>query len=133
GTDTPFEVIGAPYIDDVKLAAALNNASLPGVRFVPVRFTPNASVYKGKMCGGVNIILTDRERCNMVDVGIAIAQTLAKIYPQDFDVQKMNALLKHPETVDAIKAGKTLSEIKKLWRDGLEDFKKRRKTVLLYK
>src|SRR4029078_3049576 len=48
GTDTPFEVVGAPYIDDLQLAAALNESSLQGVRFVPIRFTPNASVFKDK-------------------------------------------------------------------------------------
>src|SRR5690606_31486281 len=58
GTDTPFEVIGAPYIDDLKLAAELNNADLEGVRFIPIRFTPDASVFKDKECRGVNIILT---------------------------------------------------------------------------
>ena len=65
GTGTPFEVIGAPYIEDVRLAAALNQAGLPGVRFVPIRFTPTDYIYKNQSCGGVNIILTDREHCQV--------------------------------------------------------------------
>ena len=40
GTDTPFEQIGAPWIDGPALAAALNASALPGVRFYPVTFTP---------------------------------------------------------------------------------------------
>src|SRR6185436_17866361 len=76
GTDTPFETIGAPYIDDARLASELNRAGLTGVRFVPVRFTPEASVFKGQPCKGVNIILTDRDNCNVVDVGITIASKL---------------------------------------------------------
>src|SRR5204863_3067342 len=74
GTDTPFEIVGAPYIDDLKLAEELNRANLAGVRFVAVRFTPKASVYKDKTCGGVNIVLTDRDHCNVVDIGLTIAQ-----------------------------------------------------------
>ena len=72
GTGTPFEVIGAPYIDDVKFAAELNRAGLAGVRFVPVRFTPTASTFKDKPCGGVSIVVTDREKLQPVDVGIAV-------------------------------------------------------------
>ena len=61
GTDTPFELVGAPYIDDVKLADELNRAGLPGVGFVPIRFTPTASVHKGQPCGGVYVMLNDRD------------------------------------------------------------------------
>ena len=85
GTDTPFEVVGAPYIDDTRLAEELNHAGLRGVRFVPIRFTPTYSVHKGKLCGGVYILLTDRDRCNVVDVGLQIAETLYRLYPNDFD------------------------------------------------
>jgi len=80
GTDTPFEVIGAPYIDDVKLAEVLSGAGLPGVSFVPIRFTPTSSVHKGQPCKGVSILLTDRDRCNVVDVGLLIAETLAALF-----------------------------------------------------
>ncbi len=61
GTDTPFEVIGAPWLDGQKLAKYLNERSLPGVRFIPVRFKPNASVFKDEELGGVNIVITDRK------------------------------------------------------------------------
>ena len=82
GTDTPFEVVGAPYVDDVKLAEALNGAGLPGVRFVPIQFTPTYSVHKGQLCKGVYILLTDRDRCSVVDVGLLIAETLYRLLPE---------------------------------------------------
>src|SRR5262249_45402797 len=84
GTDTRFEVAGAPYVDDVKLAAELNYAALSGVRFVPIRFTPKASVFKAQPCGGVYLLLTDLDRCNAVTVGLALARTLYRLYPSDF-------------------------------------------------
>ena len=132
GTDTPFEVVGAPYIDDVILAAEMNGAGLPGVRFVPVRFTPTASVYAGKPCGGVNIILTDREKCRMVDVGLLIAETLFQLYPQDFHPEKMSVLLRDPATLAAVKAGESLAEIHALWQPGLDRYEQRRAACLLY-
>ncbi len=133
GTDTPFEVVGAPYVDDVKLAAELNRAALPGVRFVPVRFTPKASVFKDKPCGGVNIIVTDRDRFNAVDAGLALALALQRLYPNDFALEKMDTLLRDRATLDAIKAGKSLAEIKSAWANDLEDFKRRREAFLIYK
>ena len=132
GTDTPFEVIGAPYINDVQLAGELNAAALPGVRFVPIRFTPTASVHKGELCAGVNIILTDRERCNVVDVGILLAMTLQRLYPEKFDLNKIQHLLLHEPTLQAIKAGKGLSEIRALWQPDFDEFQKRRAKYLLY-
>ncbi|MBI5774595.1 MAG: DUF1343 domain-containing protein [Verrucomicrobia bacterium] len=134
GTDTPFEVVGAPYIHDVELAAELNRAGLPGVRFVPVQFTPTASVFKDKLCSGVNIFVTDRERFAAVDTGLVMAQTLHRLYAGKgkFEVDKFDRLLGHPPTIAAIKAGKTLVEIRALWREEQEKFRQRREKFLLY-
>jgi uncharacterized protein YbbC (DUF1343 family)/CubicO group peptidase (beta-lactamase class C family) len=133
GTDTPFEVVGAPYIDDVKFAAELNRAGLPGVSFVPIRFTPTASVHKGEPCGGVYIMLNDRERCPVVDVGLLMAQTLCRMYPEQFNADKMKHLLLHPPTLEAVKSGKPLAEIRASWKAEVEAFRKRREPFLLYK
>src|SRR5204863_9672242 len=92
GTDTPFEVIGAPYIEDVKLAAELNRTGLPGVRFVPIRFTPKASVFQDKECAGVYIMMTDRDALNAVDLGMALALTLQRLYPDEFALEKVEHL-----------------------------------------
>jgi uncharacterized protein YbbC (DUF1343 family)/CubicO group peptidase (beta-lactamase class C family) len=132
GTDTPFEVIGAPYIEDTRLADELNQAGLPGVRFVPLRFTPASSTHKGQLCGGVYILLTDRDRCNVVDVGLLIAETLYRLYPNDFNPGKMSHLLLHPPTLKAIKADRPLKQIRALWQKDLEEFHKRRAKYLIY-
>ena len=133
GTDTPFEVVGAPYIDDVKLAGELNRAALPGVAFIPIRFTPTYSVHKGKECGGVYIMLNDRTRCNVVDVGLLIAKTVFRLYPNDFPVDKPKNLLLHASTLAAIKADKPLDDIRATWRMDLVDFQQRRERYLIYK
>jgi uncharacterized protein YbbC (DUF1343 family) len=124
--------VGAPYIDDVKLAEELNGARLPGVRFVPIQFTPVSSVHKAKLCKGVYILLTDREHCRVVDVGLLIAQTLCRLYPKDFNPDKMSHLLLHPATLDAIKANKPLNEIRASWQKGLDEFQQRRAKYLIY-
>jgi uncharacterized protein YbbC (DUF1343 family)/CubicO group peptidase (beta-lactamase class C family) len=133
GTDTPFEVVGAPYIDDVKFAAELNQAALPGVAFIPIRFTPTYSVHKGKECGGVYIMLNERKVCNVVDVGLLIMKTAYRLYPKDFPVEKPKNLLLHAATLAAIKEDKPLDDIRATWRMDLVDFQQRRERYLIYK
>jgi uncharacterized protein YbbC (DUF1343 family)/CubicO group peptidase (beta-lactamase class C family) len=132
GTGTPFEVIGAPYIEDTRLADALNSEGLPGVRFVPVRFTPADYIFKDQPCGGVNIILTDRERCRVVDIGMAAAKILNRWYPEQFQAAKMQTLLSDEPTLQAIREDKPLSEIRALWAQKMEEFALWREKYLLY-
>jgi uncharacterized protein YbbC (DUF1343 family)/CubicO group peptidase (beta-lactamase class C family) len=132
GTDTPFEIIGAPYIEDVKLAEELNDAGLPGVRFMPIRFTPKSSIHRDKPCAGVSVLVTDRNRCNAVDTGLVIAKTLHRLYPKQFSVKKMSHLLVHEPTLEAIIADKSLQEIHALWKSDVDAFNDRRSRFLLY-
>lgn len=113
GTPTPFEVLGAPYIDG---AALIREAGpLPGLSLEPIRFTPLASVHKDQACGGVRITITGRRALRSVDAGVAIASALARLYPQQFPVDELQPLLRHRPTLEAIRAGKPLAEIKQLW------------------
>src|SRR5262249_50096938 len=117
----------------IKLAAELNKAQIKGVRFIPIRFTPTDSTFEGQTCGGVSILLLDREQCPVVNIGILIAKTLHRLYPQQFDLEKLNRLLGNKATIDAIKSEKNLAESRENWHGALEEFKKRREEFLLYK
>jgi uncharacterized protein YbbC (DUF1343 family)/CubicO group peptidase (beta-lactamase class C family) len=132
GTDTPFEIVGAPYIDDTALAQELNNAGLSGIRFLPIRFTPNASMYKNEPCRGVYLLLTDRETCKPIDIALQIARALYRRYPKDFDPDKMRHLLVHPPTLAAIKTDTPLDAIHALGRKDLEAFQQLRNKYLIY-
>lgn len=133
GTDTPFEIVGAPYIDGQKLAAYLNGRNLSGARFVPVKFKPNASVFANQELGGINIVVTNRAAFNSVETGIEIAAALRKIYPNDWQAEKYNRLLVNAETFEKIKRGDAPEDIEKSWTNDLLTFKQRRAQFLLYK
>jgi len=133
GTDTPFEVVGAPYIDGRKLAAYLNDRNLPGVRFVPIRFKPNASVFKDEDLGGVNIVVTNRNILNSVRTGVEIASALRKLYPNDWQVDKYARLLVNQRVLNDVKGSDSPESIEKAWNDDLSGFKTRRSAFLLYK
>ena len=133
GTDTPFEVLGAPWIDGQKLAKYLNERNLKGVRFVPVRFKPKASVFKDQDLGGVNIIVTDRDSFESVQTGIEVATALRKLYPNDWEVDRYGRLLVNGEFLDMVKRGETPEMIHREWRKQVSEFEKRRAPYLLYK
>jgi len=133
GTDTPFEVVGAPWLDGQKLAAYLNGRNIKGVRFVPIRFKPNASVFKDEQCSGVNIIITDRVVFNSFRTGLEIAAALRKTYPTDWQVDRYARLLVNAEILDAVKRGETPENIEKLVNPKITEFNTRRASYLLYK
>jgi uncharacterized protein YbbC (DUF1343 family)/CubicO group peptidase (beta-lactamase class C family) len=132
GTDTPFEVIGAPWLDGQKLAEALNRAGLPGVRFVPVRFTPKSSKFANEECSGVNILITDRAAFRPVSTGVEIAYHLNQLHPSTWKVDDYLRLLANRTALAAVKEGKSPSEIVATWQAGLSDFAVIRKKYLLY-
>ncbi len=132
GTDAPFSLVGAPYVDDLRFAAELNRAGLPGVGFVPVRFTPVASVFKGRECRGVRIQVTNRDVFRPVDLGVVMAAAFHRLYGKQAGISKMLKLTGDRPTVDAVLAGKSLDEIRVAWEPGLRTFSTVRAPYLLY-
>ena len=132
GTDTPFEIVGAPWIEGDKLAEYLNLRAIPGVRFVPLRFTPRASVFKDEQCGGVNIIITDRSAFRPLLTGIEMAVALRKLYPNDWQVDKYLRLLVNADTLERLKRGDSARDILNSWNSALLEFRKARTEFLLY-
>lgn len=132
GTDTPFELIGAPWIDGRKLAASLSAARLPGVTFLAKDFMPSASKFKGEACGGVMITITDRNRVRALDIGLEIARQLKALHGEKWNVKELNRLLGSKNTADAILQGQTLEEIKATYTKDAKTFAARRAKFLVY-
>jgi uncharacterized protein YbbC (DUF1343 family)/CubicO group peptidase (beta-lactamase class C family) len=132
GTDTPFQVIGAPWVKGKQLAAYLNARLIAGVRFVPTEFTPASSTYSGQLCGGVSIILTSRETLDAPEFGVELAAALHKLYPQQFELAKMSVLLANQRALTGLQSGEDPRRIAEDWRDGLDRFLQVRVKYLLY-
>ena len=133
GTETPFEQFGAPWMDGEKVAAALNAAQLPGLRFVAQPFIPVSGLYIGRRCGGVGIRIGDRAAVRAMRLGIQIAVILEKLYPQEFAVEKTMTLLSNSKTVEELKNGASAAEILASWQSALADFDQVRRKYFLYK
>jgi uncharacterized protein YbbC (DUF1343 family) len=132
GTDTPFELVGAPWIEPRQLSDTLNRAGLAGVRFVPVRFTPKSSKFAGESCGGVNLIITDRASLRPVAVGFEIAYQLNRLYSGIWKTDDYLRLLANRATLAALKEGKTPADLVRIYQSGLAEFARIRQKYLLY-
>jgi uncharacterized protein YbbC (DUF1343 family) len=132
GTDRPFEIIGAPWIEPRRLAASLRQANISGVRFIPIFFTPNAGKNQGTKCGGVSLLVTNADKINPVLFGFAIISVLNKLYPEKFEIGKVMDRLGNADTMKLLKAGRLPG---KEYLDNNTDFQKfldKRRKVLIY-
>jgi uncharacterized protein YbbC (DUF1343 family) len=132
GTDTPFEQIGAPWIDGVTLAETLNTRRLPGVSFYPVSFTPRANRYSGELCRGVFIVITDRHALRPVRLGVEIAAALRRQHPAAFDLARTAALLGSRGDVEKLRDGIDPAEVAASWAAGEGRWRRLRSKYLLY-
>src|SRR5262249_51181939 len=112
GTETPFEVVGAPWITDPKaLADAMNTLDMPGVLFQQINFQPTSSVYAGQMVGGVRLVVTDRDALRPVTVGLTLGRTLIERYPLQFRAAAIQNLLVNRSTMWALLRGDSLARL----------------------
>jgi uncharacterized protein YbbC (DUF1343 family) len=132
GTPTPFEQLGAPWIDSGVLLTELSRRELKGVRFTATQFTPASGLYSGVLCKGLSIDLQDRNKFRPVIAGLQIASTLHSLYPTQFHVEKMIELLGSQSTVEKLARGEDLEEIEAGWANDLGRFRAIRDKYLLY-
>jgi uncharacterized protein YbbC (DUF1343 family) len=132
GTSTPFEFSGAPWIRAEEFAASLNLRRISGVSFVSARVTPGEEPFKGQVCQGVKIAVTDRTALCSMRMGLEIADALHRMYPTQFQLQSMITLLGSQSTIDALARGESPEDIVAGWSGDLEKFRQMREKYLLY-
>ncbi|MCX5908863.1 MAG: DUF1343 domain-containing protein, partial [Deltaproteobacteria bacterium] len=132
GTETPFEIIGAPWINGKELAEYLNRRLISGVAFRPVDFMPQGDRFQNGVCHGVQVFLTDRQALDASILGIEIVSALYRLYPRDFEIDKTLRLIGARSVLQAIKNGKNLQDIVQSWQEPLKQFCRLRTQYLLY-
>lgn len=132
GTAQAFEVIGAPFIDANRLSEALNARGLGFVHFSATRFTPRVGPYAGKRVPGVKVSVTDRAAYLAAPLGLALAQSLAALFPESWDHARLEKMLAHAQTVQGVLAQTPTSQLMEGWLGELETFSRSRKSALLY-
>ena len=132
GTATPFELLGAPWIEPDAFTATLRAEGLPGVRFEPVRFIPEASVHADRECGGTRFIVTDRGAFRPVRLGYALGKVLNRLYPDKWNRTRADGLLRNKHVLEAVLADEPLEVIEALVAPDLKSFEERQRGCLIY-
>ncbi len=132
GTDEPFELFGAPWIDGKRLVDALRSAALPGLQFASIAFTPDASKFAGERCGGVHITVVDRAAVRPVEAGMAIMWHLNDLFGKDFNAARGDSRLLSAGTFAALMTAEQWRDVPSTWADDVESFALQRAPYLLY-
>lgn len=134
GTTKPFELFGAPWIDGFRLIEKLNSLNLPGVKFREAWFTPTFSKFKGELCGGAQIHVTDRHQYSSFDTSLFIVQTIMELYPKNFEFHEtyFDKIMGTSRIREALEKGARVEDIIQSYEEELNNFSKLRKPYLLY-
>jgi uncharacterized protein YbbC (DUF1343 family) len=143
GTTRPFEILGAPYIDPDELIAELKKEQLPGIVFRPLHFQPTFHKHSGKVCGGIQIHVTDRGLFKPVITGVAVIGAIHRLYPENlewnqppyeyvYDKLPFDVINGSSRLREQIEAGTPVPQIEESWREDVNEFVERRKEYLSY-
>jgi uncharacterized protein YbbC (DUF1343 family) len=140
GTTRPFEYVGAPWIDGARWATALNRLGLGGVHFRACHFTPTFSKYRGELCGGVQVHVTDRDAFRPVEVGLHMLSVALGLWPDEFkwlppmcDGRRHFDLLAGTDRIRLdLGRGVAVEDIVDGWTDTLDAYEERSEEFLLY-
>jgi uncharacterized protein YbbC (DUF1343 family) len=133
GTDMPFEIVGAPWMDGDRVAAAMNRQALAGVRVEPIRFTPLGDIHARVSCGGVRLVVTDREAIRTVTVALALAEVLADVHRDQWRPEGIQNLLVNRSTMWALLRREPLPRLAAWAETDRSSFLKRRASYLIYR
>jgi uncharacterized protein YbbC (DUF1343 family) len=133
GTDTPFQIIGAPWFKGREVADYLNGLAIPGVRFLARRFRPTASVFKDEDCEGLDIQLIDRDALDSVRMGLELLYATMKFHPGKFNLDGVMRLLGNEDVAGRLKRGEAGSAVVKSYAPDLDQFRKTREKYLIYR
>jgi uncharacterized protein YbbC (DUF1343 family) len=133
GTDTPFEIYGAPYINAEQLTEEMRSRNLPGLAFEPVSFTPTSSIFQKQQCNGFRVRITDRNAVQIVPAGLHLIDALYKLYPETYKLNDVYGLVGSQAVMDMLKARKPVAEIVQSYQPALRKFIEMREKYLLYR
>jgi len=143
GTTRPFELVGAPWIEAERFAAAMNALTLPGVQFRPTAFLPTFQKHAQATCGGCQIHVVDRKLFRPVLTGVALISVLRQFDKEEFAWKQPPYEYEHNKTPfdilsgsdrlrRQIEDGQSVIDIAANWKSDETAFNKARKPFLLY-
>lgn len=133
GTETPFELFGAPWIDAEKLTAELQSRISGAVQFTPCHFIPTDNKFKGEECHGTRITIVDQGEFDSIGTGLQIVSSLYKLYPETYKIDPNIGLIGSRDVIERIKKGESADQIRSSYQKDLDAFINIRNDFLLYR
>ena len=143
GTTLPFELFGAPFLDHREVLDALRATDLPGCHLRPLRFEPTSGKWMGQGCAGFQIHVTDPGAFRPYRTSLALFQAIRCLYPDqfaykpppyeyEFERLPMDLIIGDRSVREALENGVTIAELEQGWQGELDEYRERRRAVLLY-
>jgi uncharacterized protein YbbC (DUF1343 family) len=143
GTTMPFQLFGAPFLDQSRFLAELQGAELEGVALRPVTYEPVFDKYKGETCFGFQLHITDMEKLKPYRMGLALLQAFCRTHPErfrwldppyEYEWEKLpiDILIGSDTIRREVERGEDLNLIESGWEQELRDYREKRDSCLLY-
>ncbi|WP_245590227.1 exo-beta-N-acetylmuramidase NamZ family protein [Desulfobulbus elongatus] len=143
GTTLPFELFGAPFLDHGEVQGVLRTIDLPGCVLRPLRFEPTSGKWMGQVCTGFQIHVTDADAFRPYRTSLALLQAMYRLYPgqfaykpppyeYEFERLPMDLIIGDRAVREHLEAGVPVVELERGWQRDLDEYRERRRAVLLY-
>jgi uncharacterized protein YbbC (DUF1343 family) len=143
GTTLPFELFGAPFLDHREVLDALRATDLPGCHLRPLRFEPTSGKWMGQGCAGFQMHVTDANEFRPYRTSLALLQAIHSLYPgqfaykpppyeYEFERLPMDLIIGDRSIREALENGVAIAELEQVWQGELDEYRERRRAVLLY-
>lgn len=136
GTDLPFHVIGAPWLDTTAVLARIRRERLPGVAFEGTRFTPIApgdAKFARTSVVGIRLRIVDRATYDPTRTAVHLLAAVQAVHPAEVKIGgSFDRLAGGPSLREALLRGDDPDEIAARWRPALAAFRARVAEFQLY-
>jgi len=134
GTSRPFETVGAPFLDGVRLSSSLNALKLKGVRISPTSFTPEASKFKGEPCQGVLLEVADPAAFEPLRTALSLFKTLNSLSPGDFMINRPGfvRLMGSSQVYEMLLRGESVDKMIRSWDERAKAFGRKSRAYRVY-
>jgi uncharacterized protein YbbC (DUF1343 family) len=131
GTTQPFELFGAPYVDNLRLLPELGDVA--GATLRPVVFEPTSNKWKNRLCRGFQIHITDRCRYRPYITTLGLLQAILRYHrdefewkppPYEYEYERLaiDLIIGDQALRERIEALDSLDDIAGSWQEDLERF-----------
>jgi uncharacterized protein YbbC (DUF1343 family)/CubicO group peptidase (beta-lactamase class C family) len=134
GTETPFKILGAPWLDTKAVLKEISPKDSVGCRLESKKYTPvsipgkaSNPKYNNEECNGIRIHIHEPKKVHAFQLTIAVLTAIQKIQPDKLEFNSFfDTLAGGPDIRERFKKGQSANKIIKAYQTELEQFNQQR-------